>query len=865
MRFVAGLDLDAGVGPERAAAVGEIVGSPAALLGSLEVRLGLAGPVVTLAERAAWLLPRLSTQDGFWSPSFEIDPWGTAIRLVRDRDSLTAEGWKGAPVSARWDALWAVTEGIPVGRGDRWMRVCDTLGSRSIGIEAVELVDPWSEWPGAMRRVLERLQWLGVSVREVLREPVGTVGDLAGARTDMFRPAADGSLQLVRAQGAAGAAEDVGAWLAECGDPASTLIVSPDATLDAGLYAAGLPTTGGPSSAGTARAALQVLPLLLEMIWAPAEPQAALDLLSLPATPIPRPLARRLADALRQWPALGSEDWEAALAEHDYGEDTDVAARRRERVSVLLTPEVSRDREAIPMDVLRRRIQVSAAWVRARARADGADDAAIWQRVHAQHRTLSRLLEGLDHPEVPAPLLARLVVSATEAATRDSPWPARAGLRCVERPGGVIRPADTIIWWNFSRDAAPATHGPDLTRAERAALSEAGIEVPTAGERAMWAARRWRRPLSMAKRRLLLITPKSSAPGEAIHPHPLWDEIMAAVPERERKAGAAKLQHPLPGLTQGQRAARSLAEPVTLPRYVAEWDVPAGSLAPRECESPSGLAALVGCSLRWALKYPLRVTDAHATYRLSVGARERGNLAHAVLAEVLRVVPADADTAEAGAGAVFDEIGPRCLAPLFLPGGDADREELRGVIVRSAGSVVRWLHAHELVVEAVEEDVEREFEGRLLRGRVDLLAGPPRVVVDFKLGGRTKRRVEIERGTAYQLACYAHAAAAGGKTMPEYAYFIVLDQLLVGRKGGPFGEHTTVDGPPPLETWQRFHTACRHRLGEVAAGTLRSPGGLVGVPTEPVVDGDRLALPPGCSYCSYDALCGLAFSTEGER
>jgi len=862
MHATAGLDLGTSIGPDADVALGHTFNSPGALLGILETAYGLNAAPTTPAERVAWLTPRLAQTPGFWTRSFEADAWGTASRLIRDRDALVLAGWAGQSLSPRWDALWQVTCGIAPGMGDRWLAIAHAAGSRTIDLTDITLVDPLHEFPGAIALALNRLAAHDITIHQASSEPAAASGDLASARLDPFRPTGDGSLQLIRPQAAAAAAEDIAAYLAEHGNPATTIIVNPDATLDAALARAGLPTLGAPAAAiGARAAALQILPLIVQLLWDPADPQVALDLLSLPATPIPTRLARALARALRQWPAVGSDDWADALANHDYGTDPDAAARRRDRVRTLLTPTEPRTQEAAPIQELIRRVEASAAWVRGRAHADDATDPA-WHRASTQHSTLLRLLRGHDAPSVPQPLLARWVDAATDSAGTAVPLRPAAGLRSVQHPGAVIRPTQTVIWWNFTRASAPPVRELSLTSAERAALASHEISVPTAGTRAMWAARRWRRPLLQATDTLLLVAPLSSAPGEAMHPHPLWDEITAAIPGNVRRPLSAALQCDRPGLTEAAAATRTRATRVSLPSYKAHWSVPAASLPARDKESPSGLAALVGCSFRWALQYPLKIPREHASYRLTVGPRDHGNLAHAVLAGVLTDLPPTPDAAAALAGQLFDTLGPRHVAPMFLPGHDGDREDARGKIVRSAHAVATWLAAQGLAPEVVEGALTREFEGRTIEGRVDLMAGKPRVVVDFKLGGRTMRRREIEDGTAYQLAAYAYAATTEGGEMPEYAYFVVNDQRMIGRRGGPFDPNDAVDGPPPSQTWARLLNASRHQLAEVEAGRLIAPGSLAHVPERAVVDGDRLALPPGCRYCSFDALCGRAFAED---
>lgn len=868
MRVLAGIELDPSTGPGVDAAIGQVAVSAPGLLQALETQLGLLAPRASHAERVASLYGRLRETDGYWSASFEADPWGTASRLVRDRDELAMEGWRGQPVSEHWDALWAVTESISPGAADRWAAVEGALASRAVGIEQLCLVDPMAEWPGAIRRVFTALQAAGVTLQEVPDAPATAHGDLGAARGVTFVPTADGSLQIVRPQAPTAAAEDVAAFLAEHAQ-SSILVVSPDATLDAALHRAGLPTTGAPCAIDGARdAALQVLPLCLELLWDPADPQVALELLSLPRMPLPRRLATRLSRALRDWPALGSEPWNEALAEFDFTHDGEVAneraERRRERAQTLLRPAVPLGAAELPVELVCTRIQTVAEWARGLAQSP-IDDACDWRRAGVQHQTLLRLLDALGDSHVPAPLLARLVDAATDSASVSVPYPAQAGVQRAHAPGAVIRPADIIVWWNFTRGSAPSVRQPGLTRAERAALGEAGIEIPTAGDRAMGAARRWRRPLAMARKQLLLVAPLSAAPGEMLHPHPLWDEIAASMPSARRNAMTAALTVPRPGLGEHSEAPRSRAVPLSRPTYLDRWDVPAGALSPRERESPSGLGALVGCSLQWGLRYPLGISDDRATYRVSVGPREFGSLAHEILAEVLMQPTNLEDPERAGtrAGEIFDEVGPRRVARLFMPGRDGEREETRLTIVQSATTVVRWLRAHGLEVRKVEEKLEREFEGGLLAGRVDLLAGDPAVVVDFKWGGRSRRQKEIREGTAYQLAAYAYAATQSGAPMPEFGYFILRDRLMVGRKGGPFDPDTTLEGPSASQTWETFAVSCRQALASIAAGRLEAPGGREGACTgSKVVDG-RLVLATPCDYCSYDALCGLAFG-EGE-
>ena len=184
MHATAGLDLGTSIGPDAAVAVGDTYNSPSSLLGILETAYGLNAAPTTAAERAAWLSPRLAQTPGYWTRSFEADAWGTASRLIRDRDTLTLAGWAGQSLSPRWDALWQLTRGIAPGTGDRWLAIANAAGSRSIDLTDITLVDPLHEFPGAVQRALRRLADHGVTIHEAIPAAAPAAGDLAGARTD---------------------------------------------------------------------------------------------------------------------------------------------------------------------------------------------------------------------------------------------------------------------------------------------------------------------------------------------------------------------------------------------------------------------------------------------------------------------------------------------------------------------------------------------------------------------------------------------------------------------------------------------------------------------------------------------------------
>ena len=77
---------------DRHAVSGELWLGPSGMLGVLETMTGLSGPSIPPALRAAELVPYVRSISGFWSRSAQVDPFGTAKRVLQWRDLLWMYG-----------------------------------------------------------------------------------------------------------------------------------------------------------------------------------------------------------------------------------------------------------------------------------------------------------------------------------------------------------------------------------------------------------------------------------------------------------------------------------------------------------------------------------------------------------------------------------------------------------------------------------------------------------------------------------------------------------------------------------------------------------------------------------------------------
>jgi hypothetical protein len=841
IRIVFDPAIDAGVWPGAVGAAAAVCGEawlgPVGLLGRLEVELGLGGVVVDSMLRCAVLARRLVGRDGFWSGSFARDPVGTGRRLLGDRDELAMWGWRGEAASGRLRELWDACEGAAPGVPDRLRDVVEALATRGVDIDVIRVVEPVEMLPPLCRAVFAGLARGGVRIEEAAVERAAAAGDLARARDAGFVPVGDGSVVLLRPHGVLAAADEVAGMLAAMGSLEGVVVVTPDGVLDDALGRHGVPRAGGAREAG---ASVGLVRLVLECAFAPMDPMQLHDLLCAEPGPVPRGVGWWLARVLASLPGRGGAAWNAALAEGLARlDDDDRRERVARRLDELLRPVVDRAGFLSPEQV-RARLRALTGW--ALGRVDAEPGLAL---VVAMAEGVLEVIERLGLERVGRAELRRL---CDELDGRHVAGAAEAGLASVADPGAMLGPAQHIVWWNFVREAAPWPRRVRLSDAERAGLRAAGVEAPDAGAVMAGEARRWRRPLVAAGRSLVLVCPQVSEAGEAAHPHPLWDELLASMVD-VRQASRLVVR----GLSFPVVARRRTVE-LRLRVRPAERASAGRGLGPRGLESPSSVEQLLGCSLAWALRY-------HGELRPGIGCGPAppspllyGTIAHHFLDLVFRGGALAPDEAARRAEELVEgELGAVCES-LELPDHQAERAMVKVAVVESARRLAMLVAETGASIVGTEHRVERAVGAVTLQGKIDLLLGGPDVVVDLKWGLTTNRR-RLESGTALQLAAYAELVR-GAAGRPAVAYFILNSQQLLAEPGAGLPDAQHPGGFTADAMWAGAMRALAARLGELAGGELVAPAAAGGEPGESSLGAGGLMVAPPCRYCEHGVLCG---------
>jgi RecB family exonuclease len=906
MEILAGIELGGAsltaFGDHGSGGLGSLVCGPLQLLRELELRVGRGeGTAAEPLRLARWQarVARLASAGAFFSRSFSLDPLATARTLLSWRDSLIEAGWTGDAIADGGHRLDALAElealddsPLPPGAADRLREVARALPEWPRQIyDQVLLSEPAAEWGPLWQRIFCALNAGGTHVTSYApslpgASPASDLGRIQSALTASVRYddvplQGDGSFVVLTAETSWEAARATAAlcsgWI-----PERSVVIRQDDTsaLEHALEAQGLPTQGwAPRSPW--RAALQILPLALELAFEPKDPARVLELLTLPGGPFAGRAGRRLARAVSRSPGVGSPDWQ------------------REK-SLLVDPERVHDSQGSDNGDLRERIE---SWLE-QPGAHPAEGAAVSTLIAVIERVQAWLLSRITHSPEDATLLAAAHQAATlraslahesratldllsvrrkvedllgpGVATRILPEQS-ARLEHVDRAEALSAPRENVIWWFFANGNRPLVR-PPWNHRERLALEAAALRFPDPAQRVTTRALQRRRAVLAATKRMVLVVPRGSR-GQATTSDPLWDEILARATRSNSAAlralhvDARELLHPKFSSALLRAPERSEVSAVCLPGGHLEWTAGV-ELPPPGHHSAYRLAALFACPFKWGLEYYAGLRSAgHGLPRLH---QLSGTLGHR-LVEVLHAERAfelaDEPLAKR-ARVVLDELVQREGTLLLRPGMSFELSQLREQLVQAITELARILRAHAATIDSVERSFSMPWRSGVLEGRLDLLLRTRdggHAILDLKWGTASYRD-GLMKGQALQLAIYAVAQAGAGGGLPDAAYFSLKAGKLLALATSHWVNAERVNGPALEATWsgvERSMDRAEQAIAErrfAVTGLRRSLPLLesLGVPA-----GERhqyyvAGAKDGCTYCDFDAVCGRRWEAPSD-
>lgn len=888
--------------------VGTPAWGPAGLLRDLELRLGLfaidAPPAVRIHQWSARLAALLadaafeSEPEPFYARSFRVDPLGTAEMLLAWRDDLLDSGWdcaaipNGGPRLHTFATLESLApSALPLlpGSADRLASIERELARRATSPYAsLTFVDAPGLWPTRWRRIFDLLAARGAAITATSPAYPGAPADSDLGRLQALiseaalaapgtRLRGDGSLVLLRAATTLEAADAVAAIVAAAPAGSVVLIRPPQAALvlDHALAAHGAGQLGV-CAASPWRAAVQALPLAIDLLFAPIDPRRALELLGLATSPFTYATRHMLSRALADSPGIGDVRWRAAkqrlyehLAASGKAEDVAHADRELALVATWLEPTRHDPRAGAPVATIIAATTRVREWLRRRMTGEGAS--AVEAAALAQCDDLLAILAteprtALDRLAVQQLLDAVTASGASAALTTEQ----SGRVDHVDHPGALRRARDQLIWWHCVAATARPPHRARWRATELAALAARGVTPDDPAARLADEASQWRLAVLSARRQLVLVLPDLDR-GDRPAPHPLWDEIVARL--RLDASQLGPLTVTVAGLHAGRHPTFDLATevvaPLPLPPARAVWHVAPGMIAPATRLTPGDIEDLLGCPLRWVLGRAASL-HSYSVPTLREGASLNGGLGH----RLIEALAANGGLAQPRAvlTQTIDELLPGVAAWLLQPGLASELHQLRHQLVAAVEGLAALLARGDLTIVAIEEEIAGQWLGADLAGRLDLRlldrAGRD-LILDLKWGHGTYRDL-LANGRAVQLAVYAHARRlqTGVTALPAAGYFSLGRARLLTVDRAAFGLDG-LDGPTLDQTVARIAATVPVVQRVLATGDVPATGvgrsrpllDALGVPA--VDHGRHYATLPGqgCGYCRFGALCGQTWES----
>ncbi len=892
LRVVFGWYLDGSRYPETCdqnnSMLGGLICGPARFATELALRLGIAHASCPQAIRIAKYMKALEECDDgnqYYSKSFQLDAWSTASCMLVWRDDLITAGWNGSKFENGTPKLTALAQAEqlsnPLGCNAEVLReILYRLRANSrinLPIKSIKLITPLRLLPPIWQEIFDHLKKRQIELFEpTFNDERGSVSDLSRVQAFMLNGKKsilqnDGTFTLLEADDEFQLSECTTAWLKGSGFALSDLVIvrnSPTSILDGYCAANALPRIGGYESSRW-RSALQVLPLMLQSSWLPANPYRTLELISLPESPIPKSASYHFIQALRAEPGFGGERWisawknlEASLLEKQASDNLDTAKQdislTLKNLRFWLEPDRFDPQAGMPTTRISKICQEIRKWASSCLRRDSRNQILI-HAINAAHE-LEMALSVLGFSTINQLQLNRLVDAVYGEGCKPEIWRAECSdWSNVDLPGQVWSSAKHLLWWGFNANTTLLPRQPPWTAYERLVLSDAAVNVESSTAPALRLAHSWKQALLNVQDSVLLCRARF-VEGQITNTHPLADEFVELIGHCKTSIiknadEVLSKKSVVLGLRKTELAEIHLRE---IPKSIRNWKGPSNKQLYRQEESATSIAELIGCPLAWVLRHHAQL---HPGILLSLpeGDKLVGDIAHALFHRLLEEGVSDSEIT-IRANKLFDELILSVGLPLLLQGRNLERQRAKRSIVQAFNQFRVLLEDAQLKVIGCEASRQGPFFTGSFSGKLDTILesedGTQSFVVDFKWNKSAKYRLdELIENRHLQLAAYAWLESIHAGKLPRIGYYMLRQRRFLhsGEEPVPeFGEF--VKTLPVMQIWHEIQSSYISRMDEINKGFICATG----IPNEAPEQNVECEfyIDPPCKFCQFSNLCG---------
>ena len=827
-----GLNLDGERGRSARNQLGFMTAGPLGMLNVLETQMGLLRDRPSQSQRIVQYrdcLKRADHERRFYHLTFATDELGTASVLLGWRDLWFLHGWTGIFPDSASDRLKDLAQVEILAKdtvspcvGERLAEIIDAMSRRKPIIDRIDLEEPLEWMPRQWQSVFKTLPTEVISNKTTGND--GFLGQLQSAlvRIDLKKPEEklrwqdDGTLKVVRAETSLLAA----GWVAKQvkASKGTTLLVGgPHSSLLDDMLASDDRPRQGLSEASAFRPTLQVLPLVLELMWAPLNFHALLQFLTHSVCPVPNYARYRLAAVLADKPGIGSDSWNATLESIDkhYAERS---AGARKSIATWVTCDRHPQSTGVPVQEVLDRVRLLQDFFRLRLSDSDPARGAAFYAGFAQAHACSSALEGLLQQNVLFLLPVQLQKLVSQATARGSENPlvhAEVGAcLSISNPGAAIESVDRVLWWQLAMPTVAPSY--PWSRTELEQLEIAGIQLPTVADQLQREAVNWIKPILKAKQQLILALPPK---GEEVHP--VWLML-------ESLADGIPIEVLDDVLASPASEVTSQVAHVPLPTIKRWWDLTAVKPLERKYrDSFSSLELFIFNPYQWVLKYPAglktsRILSVSENFRLF------GNIAHGVIEQFYcqeNALQMNSQEAMVWFDLNFDQTVEKEGATLLMPGHLSDLADLRIKLRRAFVQLQFQMAAAGVTRVEPELELSGGYAGGELAGYADLVVtrgDGTKAIVDMKWAGK-KFEDQLKSNTHLQLAIYGELLRQKDYAWPKLGFYMIANAQLLATDADFFPNARLVrkaNDETTAQLWLQFAQTWKWRRMQLDSGLV---------------------------------------------
>ena len=858
MQIIFGLEAD-GMNPHKKEdRLGIKTVGPNGFLMILEAQLGLPVKKVSHTSRVVSYLKRIESagiQGRFFENSFKVDKFNVAAELLAWRDQWFLGGWNGAMSSNIEKRLSDVADiekevHVPLspGEGERLRNVISALDNQTTQIIELQLIDPIAHFPKAWCQVIQLFSWFQIDDLSPCAEPgtdlsivqntllqlregrleLGQNGDVIKARLK-----GDGTFQVVRSGSKAVSALSIADAIKSDVSNTAILSGSDGIEIDEAFELNNLPRLGFKRHS-SARPALQLLPLAIDLLWEPLNPESLLEFLLLPYAPIQKGIRSKLASVIAESPGMDGTLWKKAVNELLINIDKLSKKKLLQDIETWVNPMRFVSTQGIPVDVLQQRALKVSQWVAQRLALDEDElQRALYQAASNQANELAVVLSQFEDGKMLLSLeqihylIEQVTGSGTDLIDRFAECSPGESFDVVSTttPSTFMSHFETVVWWDIQGAGIPIS---PFSNSEMNCLNDNGIDLILPESLYKMEAGNSLKPILSVTKQLFLYIHES-----AENQHPLIDQLICSVEGWEEIVLDEALFSE--SVLSKHIRSYSIINPKSLPALRRWWNVDASEdLGKRPKESFSSLELMFKSPYQWILNYKARLRSSPLS-EISDGNILKGNLIHHLYelffqqnAHVLLDATLNTEEVHQWFDMAFVKLLHEEGLVLLQPGRAIEMAGFEEIARNSLLEFIKQLRAAKVIEIEMEGYNEGHFFGGTLSGYIDARVVNEEgveAIVDIKWAGKKFREDSLRENEHLQLVTYSFLRGQNLKSQgwPSVAYFIIVDAVMLSQSNEYFPLAVVVNNHAEeniKQVWHRMQYTWNWRQRQLKQGLI---------------------------------------------